>query len=71
MDHLLPWLQSYKDNDSTAVVTVFVLEHVLLLTIFGLRILLDKEPKWIGIYLSRRAYKQEREQAQEIKKLQR
>lgn len=48
IDHLFPWLIEYKNSDTTAVATVFALEHVLLFTVFGLTLTLDRDPAWIG-----------------------
>ena len=59
MDYLLPWLKDYKDNSATAMTTVFCLEHVILLTVFSLRLALDQDPEWINQYLARRAKKEE------------
>lgn len=61
IDYLLPWLQHYKDSDTTAVATVFALEHILLVTVFSLKLFLDHDPKWIGVFLARRAYREENE----------
>jgi hypothetical protein len=66
MDYLLPWLQYYKDDDKHAVATVFVLEHVLLLTVFALKLAFDKDPAWIGVFMGRRAYRQENENRETI-----
>jgi len=59
MDYLLPWLAEYRDNESTSISTVFALEHILLLTVFALKLALDKDPQWINVYLARRAHKHE------------
>ena len=66
MDQILPWLKSYKDDSATAMTTVFCLEHLLLLSIFMLKLLLDKEPEWIGIFLARRSYKSEVEKIRRL-----
>lgn len=60
MDNLIPWLASYKDDSKTAVATVFALEHVLLLTVFSLKLFLDRDPEWINVFYARRAYRLER-----------
>jgi len=61
MDYLIPWLKNYRDTDQTAIATVFVLEHILLLTVFALKLALDVDPEWINTFLARRAHKNERE----------
>jgi hypothetical protein len=69
MDYLLPWLKSYKDDEKTAVATVFALEHVLLFTVFALKLLLDRDPEWIQVFLARRTYRQENQKEYELQKL--
>jgi anoctamin-10 len=67
MDYLLPWLKNYRDDSTTAITTVFVLEHVLLLTVFALKLALDKDPEWINTFLARRNHKNERQILQKLK----
>jgi hypothetical protein len=56
MDNLLPAFKEYREHPSTAAVTVFCLEHVLFLVIFGFHLFLAAEPAWIGVFLARRAH---------------
>jgi len=67
MDYLLPWLKNYRDDSSTAIATVFALEHILLLTVFCLKLAIDTDPEWINVFLARRAHKSERETLQKLK----
>jgi anoctamin-10 len=67
MDHLLPWLKEYRESDETSVATVFALEHILLFSVFGLKLALDKDPEWIIIYMSRRAHKAQTEKLMKMK----
>lgn len=69
MDYLLPWLKQYKDEDTTAVATVFALEHILLFTVFALKLILDHDPEWIHVFMARRAYREENATKLEINKL--
>lgn len=69
MDQILPWLKSYKDDSTTAMTTVFCLEHVLLLSIFMIKLILDKEPEWIGIFMARRSYRSELSKIKRIQTL--
>lgn len=69
MDYLLPWLKNYKDDDKTAVATVFALEHILLFTVFALKLMYDRDPEWINVFLARRAYREESAKQHEINRL--
>ena len=44
IDNLLPWMAHYRDNESTSLVTVFALEHILLFSIFAIKLYWDRKP---------------------------
>ena len=69
MDHLLPWLSEYRDDEKTSVVTVFCLEHFMLVSTMALKLWLDKDPKWCEIFMARRATRHEREAMQRVQTL--
>mmetsp|Transcript_16111 Transcript_16111/g.27224 ORF Transcript_16111/g.27224 Transcript_16111/m.27224 type:complete len:232 (+) Transcript_16111:1637-2332(+) len=57
IDYLLPWLSEYRDDSATSIVTVFALEHILLFSVFLIKMLRDKNPEWVDIFIARRARK--------------
>jgi anoctamin-10 len=59
IDNLFPWLSAYRDDPSTSLTTVFSLEHLLLFGIFILKLVRDRNPKWVSIYLARRVWRQD------------
>ena len=57
IDAILPWMKDLKEDSITAVTTIFGLEHILLFVTMLIRIMLDKDPHWVTLYLARRAYR--------------
>ena len=50
IDHLVPWLKGLKEDSSTEILTIFGIEHIMILIVFVLRFSLDGEPKWLKIF---------------------
>ena len=57
IDYVLPWLKGMKEDSSTNILTIFGIEHVMVLIVGFLRIVLDTEPRWLTIFRERRAFK--------------
>ena len=57
IDYILPWLKGLKEDSSTNILTIFGIEHVMVLIVFLLRFMLDGEPRWLSIFYQRRAFK--------------
>lgn len=47
IDHLLPFLAKYRDDPIYGVITLFSIEHMLLVFVLVLRLVLDKDPLWV------------------------
>ena len=58
IDDLLPWMRDLKENSETAIITVFTLEHLLLFSVTGIKMYLDKPPSWVEAFVARKAYKE-------------
>ena len=54
IDHLLPVLKGHRDDSVQSVVTMFTIEHMMLALVIILRVLFDKDPKWVALFKSRR-----------------
>ena len=57
IDYVLPWLKGLKEDSSTNIITIFGIEHVMVLIVGFLRIVLDTEPRWLTIFRERRSFK--------------
>lgn len=57
IDHLLPWMADMKMQSTTAITTVFTLEHLILFFIFVMRMYWDQNPEWVDIFMARRSYR--------------
>ena len=57
IDHLLPWMLEYRDNEKTSLITVGCIENTLLISIFILKLTFDVTPEWVNVYLARKAYR--------------
>ena len=58
IDYVLPWLKGLKENSLTNILTIFGIEHVMLLTVFFLRLMImDTEPNWLRIFKERLSFK--------------
>ena len=66
IDYLLPWMKDLKSNDSVSIFTIFILEHILLMTVFSLKVFLDHKPGWVLKFEARRHIKQEQDQLRRI-----
>lgn len=57
IDAILPWLKHYKNSSSTALLTVFSFEHILVFVVIALRLWFDTEPRWLYNYRHRQIHK--------------
>jgi len=57
IDYILPWLKGMKEDSSTNILTIFGIEHVMVLIVAFLRVVLDTEPNWLRIFRERLAFK--------------
>lgn len=69
IDYVLPWLKGLKEDSSTNILTIFGIEHIMLLLVLFLRIALNNQPRWLRIFLQRRAFKsiKRQERAEAVK----
>ena len=69
IDYVLPWLKGLKEDSSTNILTIFGIEHIRLLLVLFLRIALNNQPRWLRIFLQRRAFKsiKRQERAEAVK----
>lgn len=51
-------MKNLKENSETALMTVFSLEHILLFSVAGIQIYLNKEPKWVETFRARKSYRE-------------
>ena len=58
IDALLPWMKEMKENSETALLTVFSLEHLLLFSVAGIKIFLDRAPSWVEAFKARKAHRE-------------
>lgn len=47
IDFLIPALSKYKSDSMQSLLTVFGIEHVLILFVVFLRSIFDRDPKWV------------------------
>jgi len=59
IEHIFPALKYYRDHEVYSVLTIFGIEHVLLLVVIVARFLLNKEPHWVKIFLERLRFKKQ------------
>ena len=57
IDYILPWLKGLKEDSSTNILTIFGIEHIMLMLVGLLRLVLNGEPRWLRIFKQRRAFK--------------
>ena len=50
IDSIIPWLKGLREDSSTNILTIFGIEHVMLLIVLVLRLILDGEPSWLTIF---------------------
>ena len=53
IDSLIPYMGRVKEDSLVSILTVFGIEHVILLFIIALWYIFDKEPKWVKIFFAR------------------
>ena len=56
VDYLFPWMREYRDNSDTSITTVFALEHILLFSVFMIKITYDKDPSWVKTFNIRKMH---------------
>lgn len=59
IDYLIPFLKKYRDDSVQSVATTFAIEHAMLLIVILLRLFLDKDPAWVGIFKKRQGYQKD------------
>jgi len=66
IDYVLPWLKGMKEDSSTNILTIFGIEHIMVLIVGFLRVMFNTQPKWLTIFLDRRAFKSHKRQERAV-----
>jgi hypothetical protein len=53
IDYVIPALKLYKNDSAFAILTIFGIEHVLIVFIIVLRFVLDRDPAWVTTFFAR------------------
>ena len=61
IDHLFPWMAHLKGDSKYAIATIFGLEHILLGSLFFIRMFYDINPEWVDVFMARKAHREDRE----------
>lgn len=57
MDLVFPWLKALKEDSATSLITMFSIEHLLILIVLTARWFYDSNPKWVDVFFARKSHK--------------
>lgn len=57
IDSILPFMADYREDSKTSFITVFIIEHMLVLFVVVVRFMYEGRPKWVSIFHDRRHHK--------------
>ena len=53
IDCVLPWLKNLREDSATSLITVFGIEHFMVVFILVVRLTLNSKPSWLRIFEER------------------
>ena len=59
IDHLLPFLAKWRDDSVYGVVTIFSIEHLMIIFIMLIRMVLNRSPYWVDLYYKRQQFQKD------------
>jgi hypothetical protein len=55
---LLPFIRNHE-ADRLGAITVFTIEHVMIVMVLLIKLFLDKDPAWVRLFKERQAYQRD------------
>lgn len=61
IDTIFPWMKVLREDSATSILTVFSIEHILIVFVLTIRYLFNTNPAWLNVLLKRKVHKKHEE----------